>query len=93
MLLFTYDVNPALLAVAGLVGFLSFKWISYKNSNYYKWISKLPGPKPLPLIGNSMDIKGGYAGEYSKIKIRGTNCAVDLFIGILTLTFNFCPAI
>lgn len=63
MLLLTFDIDPAVLAVAGIVGFVSFKWISNSTSRANRLLAKLPGPKPLPVIGNSRDITGGFAGQ------------------------------
>ena len=48
---------------AFVVIFFSLKWLYDRTFNLKCLTKKLPGPRPLPLIGNAFGIKGGYDGE------------------------------
>ena len=51
---------------AFVVIFFSLKWLYDRTCNLKCLTKKLPGPRPLPLIGNAFGIKGGYDGEDKK---------------------------
>jgi cytochrome P450 len=52
-----FDLNDLILTV-GLIA--AVRWMYYKTSRFHRLIKKLPGPPPLPIVGNAMDLMGGY---------------------------------
>jgi len=79
------EVDTGLLAVVSLVGFVSYHWVAYlSKGRTRKLLAQLPGPKPHPIMGNSGDIKGGFAGLFLIIQ---TTFHVKITIFVMTLGF------
>lgn len=56
--------NPITLILLTVFGLFLFRY-QKKRSKYAKYIDKIPGPIPLPFIGNQFEADIDHGGNYS----------------------------
>jgi hypothetical protein len=55
----------AMLVVSAMLAW----WLWFKYSNFCQMLNQLPGPDPLPIVGNSLEVLGSGVCE-SIVKLR-----------------------
>ena len=58
----------AFVSSIGLIALL--QWIYRKTSPFHTAVNKIPGPIPLPVVGNVFDLLGGFDRNKSPMKPR-----------------------